>query len=163
VRVGWVFTAYMAAGAAVMPMARWLAGRYGRKTVYQVALAVFVVGLILNTLATTSLQFVFARIVQGAASGPLAPLSLATLLDVLPQPRHARITLVWSVCIVLGISSGASIGGWLSEYHGWRSIFYFSLPMAAFISLTVALFLPEKRAEQNPPSISSAWRPYRLA
>jgi len=31
--VGWVFTAYMAAGAAVMPMARWLAGRYGRKTV----------------------------------------------------------------------------------------------------------------------------------
>jgi MFS transporter, DHA2 family, multidrug resistance protein len=149
--VGWVFTAYMAAGAAVMPMARWLAGRYGRKTVYQVALAVFVVGLILNTLATTSLQFVFARIVQGAASGTLAPLSLATLLDVLPQPRHARITLAWSVCIVLGISSGASIGGWLSEYHGWRSIFYFSLPMAAFISLTVALFLPEKRAEQNPP------------
>jgi MFS family permease len=38
---GWVFTAYMAAGATVMPMARWLAGRYGRKTVYQVALAVF--------------------------------------------------------------------------------------------------------------------------
>jgi DHA2 family multidrug resistance protein len=154
--VGWVFTAYMAAGAAVMPMTRWLAGRYGRKTVYQVALAVFVVGLILNTLATTSLQFVFARIVQGAASGTLAPLSLATLLDVLPQPRHARITLAritlaWSVCIVLGISSGASIGGWLSEYHGWRSIFYFSLPMAAFISVTVALFLPEKRAEQNPP------------
>src|SRR3954466_8125227 len=147
--VGWVFTAYMAAGAAVMPMARWLAGRFGRRRVYQVALAVFVVGLILNTLATTSLQFVFARMVQGAASGTLAPLSLATLLDVLPQPRHARITLVWSVCIVLGISSGASIGGWLSEYHGWRSIFYFSLPMAAFISLTVTLFLPEKRAEQN--------------
>ena len=82
--VGWVFTAYIAASAAVMPMARWLAGRYGRKTVYQVALAVFAVGLILDTLATTSLQFVFARIVQGAASGTLAPLSLAILLDVLP-------------------------------------------------------------------------------
>src|SRR4051794_38693213 len=93
---GWVFTAYMAAGATVMPMARWLAERYGRNTVYQVTLAVFVVGLILNTLATTSLQFVFARIVQGAASGTLAPLSLATLLDVLPPPRHARITLAWS-------------------------------------------------------------------
>ena len=97
--VGWVFTAYIAAGAVVMPMARWLAGRYGRKTVYQVALAVFAVGLILNTLATTSLQFVFARIVQGAASGTLAPLSLAILLDVLPPARHARITLAWSVCI----------------------------------------------------------------
>ena len=149
--VGWVFTAYIAAGAVVMPMARWLAGRYGRKTIYQVSLAVFSLGLILDTLATTSIQFVFARIVQGAASGTLAPLSLAILLDVLPPARHARISLAWSVCFLLGISSGASIGGWLSEYHGWHSIFYFSLPMTGFIFLTVALLLPEKRAEQNPP------------
>ena len=149
--VGWVFTAYLAAGVAVMPMARWLAGRYGRKTIYQVSLAVFSLGLMLDTLATTSIQFVFARIVQGAASGVLAPLSLAVLLDVLPPARHARISLAWSACLVLGISSGASIGGWLSEYHGWHSIFYFSLPMAGFIFLTMALSLPEKRAEQNPP------------
>ena len=52
---------------------------------------------------------------------------------------------------LLGISSGPSIGGWLSEYHGWHSIFYFSLPMAGFIFLAMALSLPEKRAEQNPP------------
>jgi DHA2 family multidrug resistance protein len=149
--VGWVFTAYIAAGAAVMPMARWLAGRYGRKTIYQVSLAVFSLGLMLNTSATTSLQLVFARIVQGAASGALAPLSLAILLDLLPPSRHARISLVWSVCLVFGISSGACIGGWLSEYHGWRSIFYFSLPMTGFIFLTMALSLPEKRAEQSPP------------
>jgi MFS transporter, DHA2 family, multidrug resistance protein len=149
--VGWVFTAYIAAGAAVMPMARWLAGRYGRKTVYQVSLAVFALGLMLDTLATTSLQFVFARIVQGAASGTLAPLSLAILLDLLPSQRHARISLAWSVCLVLGISSGASIGGWLSEYHGWHSIFYLGLPMTGFIFLTMALSLPEKKAEQNQP------------
>src|SRR5271155_11234 len=69
--VGWVFTAYIAAGAAVMPMGRWRAGRYGRKTIYQVSLAVFSLGLMLDTLATTSIQMVLARIVQGAASGPL--------------------------------------------------------------------------------------------
>jgi MFS transporter, DHA2 family, multidrug resistance protein len=148
---GWVFTAYLAAGAAVMPMARWLAGRFGRKVTYQSALAVFALGLILDTLATTPIQLVLARIVQGAASGPLAVLSLAILLDVLPPARHARISLAWSVCLVLGISTGASIGGWLSEYHGWQSIFYLSLPMTGFIFLTMAVLLPEKRAEQNPP------------
>ena len=103
--VGWVFTAYIAGGAAVVPMARWLAARYGRKTIYQASLAVFSLGLILVTLATTSIQFVFARIVQGAASGPLAVLSMAILLDVLPPARHARISLMWSVCLLLGISS----------------------------------------------------------
>jgi DHA2 family multidrug resistance protein len=149
--VGWVFTAYIAAGAVVMPMARWLAERYGRKMILLVSLAIFSFGLILDTLATTSIQLVFARIVQGAAGGTLASLSLAILLDVLPPARHARISLAWSVCFLLGISSGASIGGWLSEYHGWHSIFYFSLPMTGFISLTVTLLLPEKRAERSPP------------
>src|SRR3954467_3544766 len=149
--VGWVFTAYIAGGAVVMPMARWLAGRYGRKAIYQISLAVFSLALVLNTLATTSVQLAAARALQGAASGTLAPLSLAILLDMLPAERHARMNLVWSVCVVLGISSGASIGGWLSEYHGWRSIFYFSLPIAGFILLSVALLLAEKKAEKNLP------------
>ena len=149
--VGWIFTAYIASGAAVMPMSRWLAGRFGRKRVFQVSVAIFSLGLMLDTFATTSIQFVLARIVQGAASGPLALLSMAILLDVLPPERHARVSLAWMMCLLLGISTGPSIGGWLSEYHGWHSIFYFSLPIAGFIALAMALSLSEKRAEQSPP------------
>jgi MFS transporter, DHA2 family, multidrug resistance protein len=148
--VGWVFTSYIAASVVVMPMTGWLAASYGRKAIYQVSLAVFAVGLVLATLATTPIQFALARIVQGAASGPLVPLSTAFLLDVPPPARHARIGLAVTVCVLLGISSGPSIGGWLSEYHGWHSIFYVSLPMTAFIFLAIALSLQEKRAVQKP-------------
>ena len=148
---GWVFSSYIAASAAVAPMSNWLAARYGRKAIFQFSLVVFALGLILDTLATTSIQFVLARIVQGAAGGPLGPLSLAILLDMSPPARHARISLAWTVCFLLGISSGPSIGGWLSEYHGWPSIFYFSLPMAGFIFLVMALLLHEKRGERNQP------------
>jgi DHA2 family multidrug resistance protein len=149
--VGWIFSSYIAASAVVMSMAHWLAGRYGRKAIYQFCIAVFAFALVLDTLATTPTQFVLARIVQGAASGPLAPLSLAILLDVLSPARHARISLAWTLCFLVGISSGPTIGGWLSEYHGWRSIFYFSLPMTGFVFLAMALLLREKKAEQNPP------------
>ncbi|HEV2674736.1 MAG TPA: MFS transporter [Aliidongia sp.] len=149
--VGWAFSSYIAASVVVMPMTRWLAGRYGRKAVYQVSLAIFALGLVLDTLATTPAQFVLARVLQGMASGPLAPLSLAILLDLLPPTRHARVNLIWTVSGLLGICSGPGIGGWLSEYHGWQSIFYFSLPMTGFIFLTMVLSLPEKRAEKNPP------------
>jgi DHA2 family multidrug resistance protein len=148
---GWVFSSYIAASATVAPMSNWLAGRYGRKTIYQFCLAVFALGLILDTLATTSIQFVLARIVQGAAGGPLGPLSLAILLDVSSPTRHARISLAWTVCFLVGISSGPSIGGWLSEYHGWPSIFYFSLPMVGFTFLAMALLLQEKKGERNQP------------
>jgi DHA2 family multidrug resistance protein len=149
--VGWIFTSYIAASIVVMPMTGWLAASYGRKMIYQVSLAVFAAGLVLATLATTPIQFALARIVQGAASGPLVPLSTAFLLDVLPPAQHARIGLAVTVCVLLGISSGPSIGGWLSEYHGWHSIFYVSLPITGFIFLVIALSLPEKRAEQKPP------------
>lgn len=148
---GWVFSSYIAAGAAISPMSHWLAGRYGRKKIYQFSLAVFALALILVTLASTSIHFVLARIVQGAAGAALGSLSLAILLEVSPPERHARMSLAWTVCFLLGISSGPGIGGWLSEYHGWPSIFYFSLPMAGFIFLVMALLLPEKMGELNRP------------
>ena len=149
--VGWIFTAYLAASIVTMPMTRWLAGRYGRKAVYQLSIVVLALGLVLATRAETPLQFIAARIVQGGASGPLVPLSMAILLDILPPSRHARINLVMAVTVLLGLLSGPSIGGWLSEYHGWHSLFYVSLPIAGFIFLAMALSLPEKRAAQTTP------------
>jgi len=149
--VGWIFSAYIAASVIVLPMTRWLAGRFGRKTVYQYSLAAFALGLVLNTLATTPLEFVFARIFQGLASGPLVPLSTAILLEVQPPARHARVNLALAVVLMLGICTGPGIGGWLSEYHGWRSIFYVSLPVTALIFLVMALSLAEKKPAQNPP------------
>src|ERR1700679_231097 len=54
--VGWVFSSYIAASAVAMSMTNWLAGRYGRKAIFQLAMAVFALALLLDTLATTSLQ-----------------------------------------------------------------------------------------------------------
>ncbi len=85
--VGWIFTSYIAASVVTMPMAPWLAGRYGRKAVFQISIAIFTLGLVLATRAATPLQFIAARVVQGGASGTLAPLSMAILLDMLPPSR----------------------------------------------------------------------------
>lgn len=148
--VGWIFTSYIAAGVIVLPMTPWLVGRYGRKAVLQVSVIVFALGLVLDVMATTSLQFVLARIVQGLAGGPLAPLSLAILLDVTPSARQPRINLAWTLTLLLGICTGPGIGGWLSEYCGWPSIFYLGLPMAGFVFLAMALSLPEKRPDRAP-------------
>jgi DHA2 family multidrug resistance protein len=149
--VGWVFTAYIAASTITLPMSRWLAGRYGRKSVYQVSTVIFAFGLAIATLAATPIEFVVARIIQGLASGPIAPLSLAILLDVQPAEHHARVSLAWTVSAMLGISSGPAIGGWLSEYHSWRAIFLLSLPLTGFIFLAATFLLGEQKAQKNPP------------
>ncbi|GLQ52359.1 MDR family MFS transporter [Dyella flava] len=148
--IGWVFTAYIAAATIVMPMTAWLAGKFGRKTVFQVSISIFILALFLDTLATTPLQFVAARILQGAASGTLAPISMAILLEVTPPQRQPRMGLVWTVASLSGMLSGPSIGGWLSEFISWQSIFYFSVPLATFVALTMGLYLTEKKAEKTP-------------
>ena len=154
--VGWIFTSYLAASMITMPMTRWLAGRYGRKAVYQISIASLRSALCLRR--GDDPDAIHRRsVVQGGASGIIGPLSMAILLDILPPSRHARINLVVAVTLLLGLLSGPSIGGWLSEYHGWQSMFYVSLPMAGFIFLVMALSLPEKRAGQNPPFDFFGW------
>ncbi len=148
--IGWIFTSYIAASMVILPMTRWLAGRFGRKAVFQASLVVFVIGLVLDTLATTSPQLIVARVIQGAASGPLGPLSMAIMLDLLPPEKHARAGIASTAFSLLGISSGPAVGGWLADYHGWHSIFYVSLPLAGFIFLAVTLWLPEKKPDQAP-------------
>jgi len=88
--------------------------------------------------------------IKGAASGPLVPLSMAILFDMLSPGRRKGINLAMGACGLPGISTGPPIGGWLSEFQGWHSIFYFSMPLVAFSFVLVALFLPEKKAEQKP-------------
>jgi DHA2 family multidrug resistance protein len=149
--IGWVFSSYIAASAVVMPMSRWLAGEYGRKTILLVSLTTFAAGLLLAAQATTASQFLAARIVQGAASGALGPLSLAILLDLTPPERHGRINLAATVTLLVGILSGPGVGGWLTEDCGWRSMFILGLPVSAFIFLTMSLWLSEKKPEKNPP------------
>ena len=149
--IGWIFTSYIAASAVVMPMTNWLAGEFGRKRVLLAALALFAVAQFLDTQATTVLQIVGARTLQGAASGPIAPLSLAILLEQASLQRHARIALWSTVTVLVGILSGPAIGGWITEHHDWRLIFTLGLPVTGLVFLTMALCLSEKKAEQNPP------------
>ncbi|MFZ4963817.1 DHA2 family efflux MFS transporter permease subunit [Pseudomonas sp. Mn2068] len=149
-QAGWVFTSYLAASAINLPIAQWLGGRYGLKLMYQGALAIFALGLLLATLATTPLQFVGARVVQGLASGVLAPLSMAIALETLAPARRATFGATWTAIVLLGIATGPGIGGWLGEHYGWRAIFHISLPLSAFIFLVVALWLPEKKAGTRP-------------
>ncbi|EGX99495.1 Efflux pump protein [Nitrospirillum viridazoti Y2] len=149
--IGWIFTAYVTASLVTLPLTRWLAGRFGRRAVLLGSLLLFSLGLVLDAQAGTCGQLILARVLQGAASGPLGPLALAILLDLTPLAHHARVGLASTACALFGISSGPPIGGWLSEYHGWPSIFHASLPLAGFVFLVMALWLPEKRAQQSPP------------
>ena len=149
-QAGWIFTAYLAASAITLPIAQWLAGRFGLKLVYQTALILFMLGLLLGTAATTPLEFIGARIVQGLAAGVLGPLSMAIALETMAPEKRMKFGVTLTAIVLLGIATGPSIGGWIAEHFDWRPVFYISLPLSAYIFLVIALLLAEKKAEQAP-------------
>lgn len=149
--LGWIFSSYIAAGAATLPFTRWLAGRFGRKTVLQAALVVFAVGLVLVSRATTPLQFVAARIVQGAAGGPIAPLAMAILLEATAPPRQEAAKLSAAVAAMAGVLSGPSLGGWLADRWDWTVLFTLGLPVAGLIFLVVSVYLPRSQPGRPAP------------
>jgi EmrB/QacA subfamily drug resistance transporter len=148
---GWIFDGYLASTGITMPIAQWLAGRFGVKRVYMLAIAMFIFGLMLVGFATTPLEFIGARVIQGMAAGLLAPLSMGISLETLPPERRLKFGPLWTALTLLGITSGPSIGGVICEYVGWRSIFFVSVPIAVFVFVVVSLLLPEKKAEKSPP------------
>ncbi|WP_397452949.1 DHA2 family efflux MFS transporter permease subunit [Pseudomonas sp. NA-150] len=147
---GWIFTSYVAGSVLTMPLAQWLAGRFGLKLVYQIALVIFGLSSVLLAMATTPLEFVGARVVQGAASGILGPLSMGITMETLPPERRVKFGAVWTAVVLLGIATGPTIGALLSEYYGWHSMYYADVPLTAFIFLVMMLLLPEKKAEKRP-------------
>lgn len=148
---GWLFTGYLLASILAIAITPWLASRFGRKLVLEIALIIFTIGVVLDTVTTSTIPNVVARTVQGAGGGTMVPLSFSILMDVWPPARRPWIPLWLSAVVLAGLGLGPSIGGWFSEYHGWHSIYYISLPMAGYILLAAALLLPEKKAPQPPP------------
>ncbi|MFJ3522396.1 MFS transporter [Pseudomonas sp. NPDC090203] len=149
-QAGWIFTSYLAATAISMPVAGWLAARFGLKTVYQASLVLFVFGLWLATCAITPEQYMGARIVQGIAAGIIAPLSMGIALETLPAAVRPKFGVTYGAMVLLGIVTGPAIGGLVVEYHGWHALSYLSMPLAALIGLVVACCLENKPAGATP-------------
>jgi DHA2 family multidrug resistance protein len=149
-QAGWIFTSYLAATAISMPIAGWLAARFGLKAVYQASLVLFVFGLWLATCTVTPEQYMGARIVQGIAAGIIAPLSMGVALETLPAAARPRFGVTYGAMVLLGIVTGPAIGGLVVEYHGWHALSYFSMPLAALIFGAVACCLEKKPVGATP-------------
>ncbi len=116
--VGWIFSSYIAASAVIMPMTPLARGRYGRRTVYLVSLAVFAAGACPEHAGDDVASVrAGARIIQGAASGPLGPArwrscSMWCHRSVMrgPASHGRRVSCSAS-------AAGRASAGWLSEYQ----------------------------------------------
>ena len=140
----WVITSYLAAMAVIIPASGWLVGLFGRKRLFLVCSALFVVSSFASGAAPDLTTLIVARIFQGLGGGPIIPLSQAILWEIFPFQQRGLAMAVWGVGFILGPILGPTVGGYLADEWSWRWIFYINLPVGilGFVMATVFLFDP---------------------
>ena len=142
-RIAWVLTSYIVTAAIFMPPTGFLAGRFGRKRLFLVAIAGFTIASMLCGVAGSLEEIVVYRILQGACGAFLVPLSQAIMLDTYPREQHGPAMAIWSSGVMIGPIVGPTLGGWLTEVYNWRWVFFINLPFGALALFGVFAFVPE--------------------
>ncbi len=142
-QISWVLTSYIVAAAVMTPPTGWLAGRFGRKRLFLIAVTVFTITSILCGIAQSLEQIVAYRLLQGLSGAVLVPLSQATLLDNYPKEKHGLAMALFGIGLMVGPIVGPSLGGWLTETYNWRWVFFINLPIGITAFVLVTIFLAE--------------------
>jgi DHA2 family multidrug resistance protein len=151
----WVITSYSVAEAIMLPMAGFIAGRYGE-------VRSFVAGTLLFTLASAicavSVSFpmlLVGRLMQGVFGASMIPLSQTLLTSIFPPHQRGVALGIWAMTTVVAPIAGPLAGGWLTDNASWHWVFLINLPVGVLVGTTVwtlmaerDVILPEKRHQK---------------
>ncbi len=144
-RFAWVFTAYMLASTAGLPIAGKLSDIYGRKPLYLVGITVFILGSILSGLSQTMMQLILFRGLQGLGAAVIMANAFAVVGDIFPPSERGKWMGVFGA--VFGIASivGPLTGGYITDNLSWRWVFYVNIPVGLVAALVLLKAMPHLR------------------
>lgn len=148
----WVFTVYMLASTTMMPIYGKLADLFGRKRVLLSGLLVFLIGSIGCGFASTMVELVIFRGIQGLGAGALMPISFTIVADLYPPEQRVKFMGLFSTIFAASSIAGPAIGGWLVQWN-WSWIFFINLPFGLAAGAMLAIALKEQLPARSKPQI----------
>jgi len=131
------------------------ADRFGRKPVLLFGLAIFIVGSLLCLWAPNILVLIAGRVVQAVGGAAGMVVSRAIVRDVYSREESARIIGYMMSVVILAPIFAPLIGGFMTEFFGWHSVFVLATAMGA---IALAFTLPGYRESHRPARGSSFLR-----
>ena len=152
----WVFSAYMLASTATVPLYGKLSDLFGRRNLYVFAMILFLIGSVLCGLANTMTQLVLARGLQGIGAGGIMPLAFILIGQMFTLEQRTRMQGVFSG--VWGVSSiiGPVLGGFLVDQLSWRWVFYINIVPGLLAGILVAWAWRDQIVSHEKPSVDYA-------
>ncbi len=149
----WVFSAFMLASTTSVPLYGKLSDIYGRRRIYVIAMALFLIGSVMSGMANSMTQLIFARALQGLGAGGIMPLAFILIGEMFNLQQRAKMQGFFSG--VWGFSSiaGPLLGGFLVDQFTWRWVFYINVLPGLLAAALVALAWQEQTQSHERPKV----------
>ena len=140
-----VITAYLLALGVFIPVSGWIADRFGARTVFSGALAMFTLASGLCALSTTLGELTATRVLQGVGGAMMVPVGRLVVLRVAGKADLIRVIayLTWPALVAPIIAP--ALGGVLVTYASWRWIFVLNIPLGLLALLISSRIVPNRR------------------
>lgn len=147
--ISMVITGYAIANAIVLPVSAWLGERIGRRTYYIGCILLFTATSVACGLAPNLTTLIVFRILQGLAGGALLPTSQTLIYEQFPKEKAGIAGAIFGMSVMIGPTLGPTMGGYLTDNFGWRSIFNINLPLGLIAAFIGAMVIFDRPKEPN--------------
>jgi EmrB/QacA subfamily drug resistance transporter len=144
----WVFAAYLLTSTASVPIWGRLSDLYGRRRLYLIGVAVFLVGSVMSGAATSMAFLIAARAIQGLGAGAIIPLSMTIVGELYALSERARTQALFSGVWGVASIAGPLVGGYITDAVSWRWVFYLNVPFGFCCMAVIALAYPPSRSDK---------------
>src|SRR5678816_1595781 len=144
----WILASILVMGAVMTPIAGKLSDIYGKKRILLIILGVYIIGLLLGSVAFNFLTLVTARSIQGIGIS-MFPIAFSILRDKFPPAKLAIAQGIFSSTLSGGAVIGLIIGGIIVGSFGWRATFLLITPIAIILFLVITRFVHVGKEQQS--------------
>ena len=143
-------TAYILSLAVFIPVSGWFSDRFGARTIFGTAIAVFTLGSVLCGLCDNVTEFALCRVFQGLGGAMMVPVGRLVLFRAVGKSGLVQALATLSMVSMTGPVMGPPVGGFITTYASWRWIFFLNLPIGIVGAILVFVFIENYREEQSP-------------
>lgn len=143
-------TSYVLSLAIFIPVSGWVADRFGARTVFRNAIAIFTLGSILCGFCNDVAELAAARVLQGLGGAMMVPVGRLVMFRSVPRSEFVSAMAYLTVPALIGPILGPAVGGFITTYFSWRWIFFLNLPVGILGIALVMRFIENYREPQTP-------------
>jgi EmrB/QacA subfamily drug resistance transporter len=142
----WVVTAYLLATGGLLLLGGRAADLLGRRRIFLTGLGVFTTASLLSGLSASPGMLIASRAAQGAGAALLSPAALSIVTTSYTGAQRARALSTWGAIGGAGAAAGVLLGGVLTSWLGWRSVFFVNVPVGVTAAALTLHLIPRDAA-----------------